>query len=166
MNTEGPIETKPRVVVEYHAPQLKLRRPSFARRVSFVVLSIGGVGALTGGFGLLVPSVSGLSGGDFWRDRLVLAFCLLLATTGVAMAVARKGGLVFGLLVAISCAFNVAAGQDPVGAVTNWHVQHVDFRTIEAGTPGEGRYPIESREYIVQSNGTYIAISTAPGRAD
>lgn len=118
---------------------------------------------MTGGFGLLVPHIRGLMEcGDFIGAR-VLADAVLLALSVPAglLLVARRGRMLPAVL-AGSLLFNLAVGQDPLGAGLNWNVRLIQLRTIEPGAESEGCCAIDDHAYVTRRHdGRYCAVGPA-----
>lgn len=94
---------------------------------------------LTGGFGVLVPSIDGLRHcGEYYVQRL-----FLVALAGVSLCVpcviyrGTQLGRVLVVVLAglvLSVCVNTLRGQDPFGAWLNWRVRYVNWDEIDRGS--------------------------------
>lgn len=122
--------------------------------------------ALTGGFGLLVPRIHGLTGcGDYLSGRLLLCALIAFALAYVGL-LARRATSPVGRLVSLSpvlfCAsvvVNLAGGHDPLLAWLDWRAPFVDYASLTPGTETAGCLFIGNHEWIScdLGTGTYLA---------
>ena len=127
--------------------------------------------AATGGIGLFVPRIHGLSGaGDYYGVRTIVAIVIVvllapLLVTGFLNRASPFGMVCLWVPVAFasSVGMNTALGQDPILAELNYRAPLIDFGSIAPGTEGEGCYGIENHEWLRLDDSTGRYFVGGPG---
>lgn len=136
-----------------------------------VFLTIVAVILATGGFGLFVPRIYGLSeAGDYYGFRVILAVFLVVVSSPVLVFGGVNRGTSLGkdcigawIALALSVFINLILGQDPVFAELNYRASFVDFPAVNAGTEAEGMYGIENHEFLCFDEQTERYFVSGPG---
>lgn len=136
-----------------------------------VFLTIVAVILATGGFGLFVPRIYGLSeAADYYGVRVILAVLLVVASAPFLMF----GGLNLGTRLGVGCVcapiafassvvINMTLGQDPLFSELNYRAPTIDFDAVNTGTEVEGMYGIENHESLCFDKQTECYYVSGPG---
>lgn len=94
-----------------------------------LLLPAAALALLTGGLGLLVPTIHGLGATEYQFWRAFPALMLAVPLLGVAAIAGRRGPVVAALALVwpASLVVNLALGHDPLAAALNWRLRGTDL---------------------------------------